>query len=152
MLAIAGCAVGIDIEAMPAATDVTPGLLEQTLQPAEIAAFDGLPHGDRAALFLRYWVAKEAVMKAAGLGLSLDPRAIGVDFGRGIARVETGALTRMSAVWRFAAGAGAGSTRIDASGSTPIAALWQCLALDAPAGYRAALAIAGDHAPVVRYR
>lgn len=57
------CPVGVDIERMG---PVRPGLLEKITSPAERRLLEG--EGDQA--FFRFWTAKEAVLKAVGLGLS----------------------------------------------------------------------------------
>ncbi len=68
--------VGVDIErrvdrglrALPA----------HALDAGELAALDRLPKQDRVDGFLRYWVRKEAILKATGFGLALDPTLIQV--------------------------------------------------------------------------
>ena len=44
----------------------------------EREVLDGLPEGERADAFLTYWVRKEAVLKAAGVGLGIEPNLIEV--------------------------------------------------------------------------
>ncbi|MFN0127473.1 MAG: 4'-phosphopantetheinyl transferase family protein [Verrucomicrobiales bacterium] len=73
---------GVDIE------QLRPDLPHQELapvvcSPGELKALDALAH-DTAARhhFLRLWTAKEALMKATGLGAALDPASIEVDLNR----------------------------------------------------------------------
>lgn len=71
--------VGADVEeaAPPDAEAVAHVIMSET----ERAAFHGLPPADRPAEFLRCWRRKEAVLKGAGLGFSLDPRLLHVGIG-----------------------------------------------------------------------
>ena len=78
----AGCALGVDIEKAPAA--VFAGFDDFAVAPTEgngpgSAGFtdagfteSGFSDGDR----IRLWVLKEALLKAAGLGLAIDPSAV----------------------------------------------------------------------------
>ena len=68
-VAIADRPVGIDIEEMTG-SDVL-ALARDWLTPAEAAAVAGASPAAMEPLFLRYWTAKEAVLKAAGTGLSV---------------------------------------------------------------------------------
>jgi 4'-phosphopantetheinyl transferase len=55
-------ATGIDVEAVK---DVSEGVMRKTAAEAEWRLTDE----DPAAMFFRYWTAKEAVLKAAGIGI-----------------------------------------------------------------------------------
>src|SRR5206468_7955653 len=52
---------------------------------AEVAALQGLAPADRPDAFLAIWTAKEAYVKARGVGLAEDPDGIEVGLGRGAA-------------------------------------------------------------------
>jgi 4'-phosphopantetheinyl transferase len=67
--------VGIDVEDLEAGRDWLR-LAPDQMAPAELADFRLCPLSDRPAVFLRSWTAKEAVLKATGLGLALSPRTI----------------------------------------------------------------------------
>jgi 4'-phosphopantetheinyl transferase len=56
-------ATGIDVEAVK---DVSEGVMRKTATEAEWRLADK----DPAAMFFRYWTAKEAVLKAVGIGIS----------------------------------------------------------------------------------
>ena len=66
--------VGVDIEKIDprfAATEISA----RFFTPQEHALIEEREEG-RTEIFLRFWTAKEAVMKATGLGLNLEPNAI----------------------------------------------------------------------------
>ena len=67
--------VGIDVEAWRP-IDRVRGLAETILAARELAVFDGLSPADASRSLLRLWTVKEAVVKALGLGLSVEPRSI----------------------------------------------------------------------------
>ncbi len=68
--------VGIDVEAIR--HDIDPIALGRAIcTPIEMEALRRAP--DRTALFFRLWTIKEAVLKAIGRGLLVDPRAVCVD-------------------------------------------------------------------------
>ncbi|WP_128984641.1 4'-phosphopantetheinyl transferase family protein [Streptomyces roseicoloratus] len=67
--------VGVDVERVPRAGAELP---LHVLSPAERAAYDLLPAGCRAGAFTSYWVRKEAVLKATGEGLRVDPARLTV--------------------------------------------------------------------------
>ncbi len=69
--ALAEGPVGIDLEPL-----ADPGPLSAALTPAEKAALAAAPEEVRPAMALRYWTAKEAYLKALGLGLLRDPARI----------------------------------------------------------------------------
>lgn len=73
--------LGVDLEATGAEPEAS--LLGQVLTAAERRAFAELPAAQRAAVFYRIWVRKEAVLKATGLGLSEPMTAFGVPPGDG---------------------------------------------------------------------
>jgi 4'-phosphopantetheinyl transferase len=62
--------VGVDIEAR-ARAGVMPEIAACVCAPSEVAALDVLGAGGRAADLLALWVRKEALLKAAGVGLSV---------------------------------------------------------------------------------
>ena len=68
--------VGVDIE--QSQDRGLRSLLAQALGDDERAALELLPAADRAQAFLTYWVRKEAILKAAGVGLAVDPSLIEV--------------------------------------------------------------------------
>ncbi|HEX8572379.1 MAG TPA: 4'-phosphopantetheinyl transferase superfamily protein [Allosphingosinicella sp.] len=68
-----GAEIGVDVEALRSAPDEATfaGIVLAPEEEAELAGSD-----DRPARLMRLWVAKEAVAKAIGMGLSLPPKAI----------------------------------------------------------------------------
>lgn len=73
----AGAPVGVDVEHVDPSADHA-GMAQDVLSPAEQGALGALPVGDRGVAFLRYWVRKEAVLKATGEGLSSPPALLTV--------------------------------------------------------------------------
>ena len=74
--------VGIDLEPVDADLDLPP-LLRIACSPAEAARIGAAPPSERVARFLELWTAKEAYLKAIGLGLSREPRALEAAFEAG---------------------------------------------------------------------
>lgn len=70
--------VGIDVEAFERPGSVDE-LFARVAHPREAAVRAAAPAPRRRELFERAWTRKEAALKAAGLGLSVDPRSIDVD-------------------------------------------------------------------------
>lgn len=66
-----GREVGVDVERLGRGSWLS--LPSQVLTPRELASLDGLPGVAPADAFLRIWARKEAVLKAAGVGLAVDP-------------------------------------------------------------------------------
>lgn len=70
LCAVALGPVGVDVEATADADDDDLDLMaEATLAPAELRIFRDAADEERAHWWLRFWVRKEAVLKARGLGL-----------------------------------------------------------------------------------
>lgn len=67
--------VGVDGEAIEA-VHARPGTAALLCDPAELAAWRRLGPEARTDAFFALWTLKEALLKASGLGLSLDPRSI----------------------------------------------------------------------------
>lgn len=81
-----GARIGIDVESVaPWTEDVWA---EGWLSPVEVTALRALPAAERAVAATRCWTQKEAVLKAAGTGLSLPPSAVPTSPGR--ARIRSG--------------------------------------------------------------
>lgn len=77
--AVADHAVGVDVEAIGAAFDAPVNVLH----PAERAAIEAAGESGHEC-FLRIWTAKEAYLKALGLGLAREPSEIEIRFGPGV--------------------------------------------------------------------
>ncbi len=69
-------AVGVDVEAINPCPD--DGIEQTALSPAERRELDTWPERQRRGAFLRYWVRKEAVLKATGHGLTVPPALLTV--------------------------------------------------------------------------
>lgn len=70
MIAVAnGRPVGVDVEALTRPVRAQ-AIVERYFAPAERAHFGSLPRSRSSKEFIRYWTAKEAVLKAVGLGLA----------------------------------------------------------------------------------
>ena len=110
--------VGIDLEPIDAALDPRL-LLPIACGPAEMDRIEAMPPPARAAAFLTLWTAKEAYLKAIGLGLFRDPRALHVEFVPG------------------------GRAVVHDAHDPAAAARWDVRLLDAGPGWSAALAAAG---------
>lgn len=76
-VAVGPLPVGVDVERVDPALDLGP-LAAAALTDGERAALGRLPPGDRAGGFLALWTRKEAVLKATGDGLNVDPRRVAV--------------------------------------------------------------------------
>ena len=66
--------VGIDVEVPVGTTEVATAVLTE----AERRRLAVIPETDREAAFLALWTAKEAYLKAIGLGLARDPAAVAI--------------------------------------------------------------------------
>jgi len=68
--------IGIDLEAVRPAPPAA--VVVQLLSESEARALGQQPTGCRDVAFTRAWVRKEAVLKAVGIGLAVDPRLVEV--------------------------------------------------------------------------
>ncbi len=75
MVAVAREVLGVDVEQVDPLPDLH-SLRAHTLTPRENQAIEFSPLPEREALFYRCWVRKEALLKARGCGLSVDPREV----------------------------------------------------------------------------
>ena len=75
-----GGRVGIDGECLRPLPELDL-LARSQLSPSELTAWLLLAEADRLSAFLRAWSRKEAVLKALGCGLGIDPALIEVGFG-----------------------------------------------------------------------
>lgn len=66
-----GLEVGVDVEPVARTADAL-GLARRFLSPQEADGLHSLPDSEQQTQFLRLWTLKEAVVKAVGLGLSLN--------------------------------------------------------------------------------
>ena len=87
-VALAAGPVGIDVE--EACPPDFRALAPVVMHGDELAAFGLLGGADAEAAFRRLWTRKEAVLKAAGMGFSRDPRsfAVGLAEGAGVVHLD----------------------------------------------------------------
>jgi 4'-phosphopantetheinyl transferase len=109
--------LGIDIEQFNPRAD-HDAIARHFFAAGEVAAYSSLPAGERAAAFYRCWTRKEAVIKAHGAGLSLPLASFDVT-------LLPADLPRL----------------VRAEGFDPSA--WRLFDIAVPAGFAAALAVAG---------
>jgi len=78
-VALAATDVGLDLE--PGSPPDADAIAPTVMTDAELAAFYRLAREERPGAFARLWVRKEALLKAGGLGFSVDPRAVTAGIG-----------------------------------------------------------------------
>ena len=77
VLAFAGGGpVGVDVEPVGALEDVRAELIDFTLTATERVRLLEIPAPERTRVFLRHWTGKEAILKALGTGLDVEPQAV----------------------------------------------------------------------------
>jgi len=81
VLAVSGAPVGVDVERLD--RDVEAGVARIAFAEDERAELDAVPPDARAGAFLACWTRKEAVLKALGHGLAVDPKSVSVTFLEG---------------------------------------------------------------------
>jgi phosphopantetheinyl transferase len=99
--------IGVDVELAAPAFDPTMEIPWNVLNERETAALRGLPDSLRAEEFLRLWTAKEAYLKALGLGLRREPAEICIfPRGKGFAILDRGReiAAREARFWRAQVG------------------------------------------------
>lgn len=72
--------VGVDIEAVARAV-VMPEIAERVCHPVEALALNGMAAPQRSAALLQLWVRKEALLKAAGIGLACEMSSFAAPLG-----------------------------------------------------------------------
>lgn len=88
LIGFSTCPIGVDLEI------AEPDMLipRNMLRADERLLLDALPVGGRAGAFCTLWTAKEAVVKALGLGFQLPPEAIRIDGWSGGAELKLKAI------------------------------------------------------------
>jgi 4'-phosphopantetheinyl transferase len=94
-----GGPVGIDAEDVRRPIDIDP-VAARWFAPAERRLLANLPEAARVDAFFRIWTAKEAILKAAGLGLRLSPERFAVEPGAGHAAIPE--ALGIATCWRLA--------------------------------------------------
>ena len=94
-----GAPIGIDAEDTRRPIDAA-AIAARWYAPSEQRLLGELPEPRRAAMFFRLWTLKEAIVKATGHGLRVEPQLFAVDPDRGQATIpaDLGIPTR----WRLA--------------------------------------------------
>ncbi|MBO0595351.1 4-phosphopantetheinyl transferase family protein [Nesterenkonia sp. E16_7] len=126
-----GQQVGVDLEAIP--ERLAPGFAEYALHRAERAALRRLSPDSRTRSLIESWVLKEAVLKAAGVGLNHPPAELLLG-DQNLGSRDPGT--------RWHGHAGPERLRWAPVAETPdarVQGLWGCL-IPAPPGYAAAVA------------
>ena len=97
-------AVGVDVEAIRPGF-VTGEVARRFFAPAEVAALEALPPGERVEAFFACWARKEAYIKARGTGiaLGLDRFEVSLAPGRPAALLATQDEPAAAARWRLVA-------------------------------------------------
>lgn len=75
VVAVSSARIGVDVEALGR---TRTGLAEAALSRTELELLEQVPAGERDDVLTRWWVRKEAVLKAIGTGLDVDPRIVEV--------------------------------------------------------------------------
>ena len=70
--------IGVDVEVLREGTEKW-SLVRHALTADERARLQALPVSQRSGAFLQVWTRKEALLKAVGVGLSVDPQLIELD-------------------------------------------------------------------------
>ncbi|MGL5448480.1 MAG: 4'-phosphopantetheinyl transferase family protein [Rhabdaerophilum sp.] len=94
LIAIASRPIGVDLEIVE--TDML--IPWNMLRRDERALLDAVPSNDRAAVFSTLWTAKEAVVKALGLGFRIPPEAIQIEGWVSGEKIAVANLDELSAV------------------------------------------------------
>ena len=82
VLALSRAPVGVDVERIDRGVD--KGVARIAFAEDERAEFEAVPSAGRASAFLVCWTRKEAVLKALGHGLAVDPKSVSVTFLEGV--------------------------------------------------------------------
>lgn len=93
-----GMELGVDVETMERSVD-HDAVSRHYFTPAEIQVIEGMEGDPREAKrrFLLFWTRKEAVLKASGVGIMEDLRALRVDEARNEMTITHEAFSRMAA-------------------------------------------------------
>jgi 4'-phosphopantetheinyl transferase len=111
-----GDPVGIDIEKLHTLSDLV-ALLDRVCTPGEREELLRIPQEKREEFFFQLWTRKEALLKALGSGLRMDPRRVEVGFAE--------------------------ERELDLSEACARLRVWHVLSLTAESGYAAAAAYGG---------
>lgn len=80
MCALSDAEVGCDVEQKG---PFDPALAAYVMTQQDLKRINQEKNENRADMFYRLWTLKESYMKATGLGILLEPKAFGLDFGQG---------------------------------------------------------------------
>jgi 4'-phosphopantetheinyl transferase len=96
----AGHELGVDLEQVRSNIEAL-AISRHYFFGSERAAIEAAPSSERDTVFFRYWVAKEAVLKAQGIGLGFPLDRFRVEFvpGSGAARIESFDPVALEPAW-----------------------------------------------------
>jgi 4'-phosphopantetheinyl transferase len=97
--------IGVDVEPLREMEHLEP-MCDLVLAAEEQAALRKTPQALRSHLFLRYWTLKEALLKAAGLGLTVSPNKVIIDPGPAPTVLSVPPALGAAAHWRLIAPSG----------------------------------------------
>jgi 4'-phosphopantetheinyl transferase len=89
--------LGLDLEGLRAPAEL-PALADQIMTPAELASWTAMPVANKLHAFYQCWTRKEAVLKALGTGLQLEPRTLDVGCSAADATLSTWHAGRVMAL------------------------------------------------------
>ncbi|MFC3549830.1 4'-phosphopantetheinyl transferase family protein [Lysobacter cavernae] len=112
--------IGVDIEAMRRAS-VMPEIAERVCHPVEALALRGIAAQERAAALLQLWVRKEALLKAAGIGLACEMNSFTAPLG--VQPLPSGGCVGMTALHRLV-GSDVWEVAVAAPPTTTIISAW----------------------------
>lgn len=93
-------AVGVDLEHASAARDAH-AVADLYLHPRERTALQSMPGEAAHRCFLRYWVAKEALVKGDGSGVSLGLDSFALEVHLDVATIDTRGCAHLAPDWRI---------------------------------------------------
>ena len=126
---LGGASVGVDLERVRPLSD-EESMLQRVLTPDERGTLKQEPQVARMERFFELWTAKEALLKATGLGLSVGPERIELSLRAGIAQ--------LSEAWEL--------TGVPEEFEIPLED-WHLRVFSPFAGYRAAIAVSRSDEP-----
>jgi 4'-phosphopantetheinyl transferase len=128
VIAVADHRVGVDIETVPAAGSPATIIPGRALTTPERDLLGPLPPLEQQHMFLRMWAIKEAVLKAEGSGLSVEPNLVDTS---AVVTTSIGEVALAGQSWLARTitppGAAKGDVVVALAGTGELATVWRSL-------------------------